>query len=43
MISEPEPTEVSPTTSPPAAPSSAVGSGRTRISAAGPVPRRRAV
>ena len=37
MISEPDPTEVIPTTSPPTAPSSTVGTGRTRIGAAGPV------
>src|SRR6266511_4309109 len=43
MISEPEPTEVRPTTRPPTAPSSAVGSGRTRTGpgSPGPAARRR--
>ena len=41
MISEPEPTEVNPTIRPPAAPSRAVGSGRTVIGRASPVPSRR--
>ena len=41
MISEPEPTEVSPTTRPPAAPTRTVGTGLTLIGRAGPSSRRR--